>query len=153
MVDGKPSVGSASRTAWRISADVRPASSALRAMECTDPSRAAPTAIPIGLIVHEIVTNALKHAFTAMGRGRLRVTLRAEPDGEVCLSIQDDGPGLPSPSNPLSAGSMGMQIVHSLARQIDGSVSTESGNGTTFHVRFRSPDSRIPHTDTHTKGR
>lgn len=113
----------------------------------------AQTAIPIGLIVHEIVTNALKHAFTAMGRGRLRVTLRAEPDGEVCLSIQDDGPGLPSPSNPLSAGSMGMQIVHSLARQIDGTVSTESGNGTTFHVRFRSPDFRTPHTDTHTKGR
>jgi PAS domain S-box-containing protein len=92
------------------------------------------TAIPCGLLVNELVANALKHAFVGRDRGRLGVGLRTGPDGTLLLRVADDGVGIPAHVDPLRARSLGLQLVSSLAAQLGGSVRVTGANGTTVEV-------------------
>ncbi len=94
-------------------------------------------AIPCGLIVNEIVSNAFKHAFPEGRKGSIEVRLRDLGGGDVELSIEDDGVGIPASQDPSTMGSMGMKIVYALAEQLSATVSLERGNGTTFRLRFK----------------
>lgn len=89
-------------------------------------------AVPIGLIVNELVTNALKHAFPDRRTGTVRVALRAEREtGEAVLSVGDDGVGL----GPPRPGSSGSDLVRRLARQVGGRLEIpEVELGTTFRL-------------------
>jgi two-component sensor histidine kinase len=90
-------------------------------------------AVPLGLMVNELVTNALKHAFPDNRTGVVRVTFRAEPTGEGRVSIADDGVGM-GPPRPRSSG---VDLVKALARQIGGTVVYESSDqGTTVTIQF-----------------
>lgn len=80
-------------------------------------------AVPCGLILNELMTNALKHAFPAGRSGQIRISLREE-NGECVLKISDDGVGLAPGS--ASGTSLGLRIVRLLARQIDGEFAIES---------------------------
>lgn len=96
------------------------------------------TAIPLGLLAGELITNALKHAFPDGRAGRITVRLEraAEADG-VLLAIMDDGVGLrPGPTDaPADGGGLGMVLVQSLAAQVQATLSTRSGApGTRHHV-------------------
>jgi two-component sensor histidine kinase len=94
------------------------------------------TAIPCGLIVNELVSNALKHAFRGRERGTVAVFLRGIDSGTVELVVQDDGIGLPSDVNVRSQTSMGMIVVNSLVDQIAGSIAVENHAGTRFIITF-----------------
>ena len=81
-------------------------------------------AIPIGLIVNELVTNAVKYAFPSETRGTVTVTLKRVP-GELRLTVSDDGKGV----DPRRADSgLGGRLVEGFAQQLGGQVERESGN-------------------------
>ncbi len=85
-------------------------------------------ALPCGLVMNELVTNALKYG-AAAGRGpAIAVRLRS-PDGEVVLEVEDDGPGLPAGVDPETSESLGLSLVGSLAKQLGGSVEWLRPNG------------------------
>ena len=89
--------------------------------------------IPCGLIINELVTNALKHAFKETGRGMVRVSLDKD-DSEYTLQVRDNGSGMPEDID--ITASLGLQLVHSLVGQIEGSMEVDRSAGTTFTIRF-----------------
>jgi two-component sensor histidine kinase len=94
-------------------------------------------AIPLGLILNELATNTLKHAFRGRGAGEVTVGLRRDPSaGEVILWVHDDGVGLPAELNLLQPHSLGLRLVQMLARQLRGSMEVARDTGTEFRVRF-----------------
>ena len=93
-------------------------------------------AVPLGLLVNELVSNACKHAFPNREHRELTVRLE-EPDSEFVVTVSDTGVGLPQNFDQ-NGGSTGLSLVHNLARQIDATVnfSSESNAGTTVEVRL-----------------
>ncbi len=94
------------------------------------------TAIPCGLIVNELLTNALKYAFPDGRSGRVRVSLHRTPSLETRVSVSDDGVGLPADFDLEESGSLGLQLVHELTRQIGGRLEIARERGTCFMVTF-----------------
>jgi two-component sensor histidine kinase len=96
-------------------------------------------AIPCGLIVNELVTNALNHGFPDGRRGHIEVTLRR--DGELLrLAVHDDGVGLPPDIEIETAHTFGLQIARTLTRQLAGRLELIRDQGTTVVVVVPSPD-------------
>jgi two-component sensor histidine kinase len=95
-------------------------------------------AIPCGLLVNELVTNCLKHAFPRERGGVIEVTLQPEESGELWrLVISDDGVGLPATlPSARDSRSLGMQLISDLGRQLQGSQVWESVVGTRFTLTF-----------------
>lgn len=101
------------------------------------------TAVPCGLIINELVSNALKHAFPADFNGHARVTLRMWQEGDrVLLTISDNGVGLPADLDYRNTDTLGLQLVMILTRQLEGTIEVERLSGTTFHITFPSESSR-----------
>ncbi len=92
-------------------------------------------AIPCGLIVNELVSNALKYAYKDRDNGKLSIALK-EDQGKISLRIADDGVGLPKNFKFEKNDSLGIQLVYSLTEQLDGTIQVESDNGTTFLINF-----------------
>ena len=94
------------------------------------------SAVPIGLIVNEAVTNALKHGF---GDGRPgEVTVRLQSEGKSCeLTICDDGGGF---EGPLRDGTLGMRLMKNLARQLRAAIVIDGANGTTVKLEWTVAD-------------
>lgn len=96
-------------------------------------------AIPCGLILNELISNCLKHAFKGRATGRIGVTFRRIADGNVVLSVSDDGAGFPPGLNFRTSASFGLQLIHTLADQLHGQADLSTGNGTTVAVTFPAP--------------
>lgn len=115
-------------------------SSAKAGISCTVEAEkiflAVDTAVPCGLIVNELVSNALKHAFGGREQGRVTVRLRRDDPNTVELSVQDDGTGFPAGLDYRNVQSMGMNLMVSLTDQIGGTVELRREGGTTFFIRF-----------------
>jgi two-component sensor histidine kinase len=94
-------------------------------------------AIPCGLIINELVTNALKHGFPAGRTGTVNLGFHELPDGSWKLSVADDGAGMPGAWDLDNPASMGLRLVRDLVRQIDGQVLITSENGTCVSITFR----------------
>jgi two-component sensor histidine kinase len=94
------------------------------------------TAISIGLIVNELVSNALKHAFRVGFPGSIKVQLTRSSGDHCILVVADNGIGLPCHVDPNNAKSMGLQLVHDLAQQLNGTVSVKRIGGTAFMISF-----------------
>ena len=94
------------------------------------------TAIPCGLIVNELISNALKHAFPEGRRGRLDLDLRRMTGNGYVLRVKDDGVGFPENLDFRKTETLGMQIVSTLVRQIDGSIDLARAKGTEFTIHF-----------------
>ena len=93
-------------------------------------------AVPLGLIVSEAITNALKHAFAPEAAGEIRVLLYSRGQHGV-LQIKDNGRGIPRETAKKGTISLGQQLMHSLAQQIDGTLTIDSGKeGTTVELEF-----------------
>ena len=92
-------------------------------------------AVPLGLLMNELVTNAFKHAFDGREDGLLRVTLARTGEGEARLTVCDDGPGMPQEGD-LRAGSLGMTLVAGLTEQLQGSLIWLPGQGATAQIDF-----------------
>ena len=94
----------------------------------------AAQAVPVGLIVNEAVTNALKHAFPDGRPGAVSVRLRRHGERRLRLEVADDGVGLPAGATAAAGG--GTRLVRVLARQLGGHAAWHAGSGTTVVVAF-----------------
>lgn len=94
--------------------------------------------IPCGLILNELVSNALKYAFPEdVKDGKLAISLEELGPGEYCLTAQDNGIGLPEGFDISQTNTLGMQIIHMLSLQLRGSLDIKSQGGTRISVRFK----------------
>ena len=93
-------------------------------------------AIPCGLLLNELISNCLKHAFKSSTRGCIRVSL--SNDGQVMvLSVSDDGGGFGPDIDFRNSTSFGLQLVSTLVEQLNGEAEMSTSPGTKFTVRFR----------------
>ena len=115
------------------------------------------TAVPLGMIVNELVSNSLKHAFKGKAEGNIRIKLcreeivecmnsREESKSEDCesagfiLTVSDDGIGIPENLEIENLDSLGFQLVTTLVDQLDGELEFKRNNGTEFTMRFTVPE-------------
>ncbi len=95
------------------------------------------TAIPCGLIMNELISNALKHAFPEGRRGEIHLGLKRQDEQKLLLTVRDDGVGLPEDLDIQKTKSLGMQIVTLLAYQLDGTIELSRQAGTEFRISFQ----------------
>jgi PAS domain S-box-containing protein len=96
------------------------------------------TAIPCGLIINELVSNSLKHAFPDNRTGKIDITVRTARPGELELVVGDDGVGIPMDLDIINAKSLGLHLVTLLAKnQLRGHIEMMRNGGTTFRIRFK----------------
>lgn len=97
------------------------------------------TAIPLGIIINELVSNALKHAFSDSQSGEVSINLwKEEKEKETfTLVVRDNGKGFPEGLDFRNTDSLGLQLVTNLVDQIDGSIELDTRNGTEFKLRFQ----------------
>jgi len=93
-------------------------------------------AVSCGLIVNELVSNALKHAFPGDRGGRVLVRFSGTPDGACRLAVRDDGIGLPDAIEIADTSSLGLQLVRDLVEQLDGMLTVDRSEGTSFVLTF-----------------
>jgi PAS domain S-box-containing protein len=96
----------------------------------------ADRAIPCGLILNELMTNALKHAFPGGRTGTLRVVLRRDGDDRAALIVEDDGVGVPPELERPARDSMGFRLVRALAKELRGELRVRRNPGTSVGVFF-----------------
>jgi PAS domain S-box-containing protein len=104
-------------------------------LDLTEATLGLHQAIPCGLIVNELVSNALKHGFPLGRSGRIRISLE-RVDGALRLRVADNGAGLPPDFESNRKHSLGLQLVADLARQLRGRFEVGAGQGATFDVTF-----------------
>lgn len=100
-------------------------------------------AVPAALVLNELLSNALKHAFPDGRRGKIHITFRESEPGHLELAIADDGVGSPDLLVERKTKSLGLQIVRILSAQLAGTLKQETGSGTRVVLRFRTS---APHT-------
>lgn len=93
-------------------------------------------AIPCGLAVNELITNALKHAFPDRRAGHVVTCLKLQDDGNVLVSVADDGIGMPPGIDIATTPTLGLQLVTLLSEQLGGTVSMDTTASTTFSLSF-----------------
>jgi two-component sensor histidine kinase len=93
-------------------------------------------AIPLGLILNELVFNAFKYAFDGRTGGEVLIEFHGLADGNLTLSVQDDGIGIPESVDWRKATSLGLRIVQILAQQLGGALEKTEGPGTGFRLKF-----------------
>jgi two-component system, sensor histidine kinase PdtaS len=100
-------------------------------------SVAVDVAIPCGLILNELITNAVKHAFPGERAGEVRVQIGPHDAERLMLVVSDDGVGLPAAFDPARSESLGMQLIQTLAAQVYGELSFTTGpSGSRFQLLF-----------------
>jgi len=95
------------------------------------------TVIPCGLIINELVTNSLKHAFPGEREGVITVTFRTLPDEQFQLTVSDNGVGIPEDVDINSTPTLGMQLVTVLVQQLGGTLEVGGETGTIFTITFK----------------
>lgn len=93
-------------------------------------------AVPCGLLLNELITNSYKHAFTGREGGTLRISATQNKHNRLLLKVADNGVGLPDDFNMASESSLGMTLVNTLVKQLEGELDVSSDKGTCFEVRF-----------------
>src|SRR6266571_2280422 len=94
------------------------------------------TAVPCGLIINELISNSLKHAFPPGREGEIRVDLRSRPDNTCELVVSDTGIGLPPASNLPTRPASGLQLVATLTDQLGGTLESQTSEGARFRIEF-----------------
>jgi two-component sensor histidine kinase len=91
-------------------------------------------AVPLGLIINELITNAMKHAYARVPRPRLRVLLSAPSPAGLLLEVEDNGPGFAPGQWQAAEGSFGQQLILALSAQLGGQVLTDNRPGAFFRL-------------------
>jgi len=95
------------------------------------------TAIPLGLIINELLSNTLKYAFPEGRKGEITVRLDADEEtGGYTLVVADDGVGFPEDIDSGSPGTFGLQLVNILIEQLGGTMTLDREGGTSFRITF-----------------
>ena len=96
------------------------------------------TAIPLGMVVNEMVTNAVKYAYPLPDKGLIWVVFKRERD-ELLLTVRDLGRGLPADLKSRAGGGIGMKLIQSLVAQVQGRLVMGGPPGTAFEIRLAAP--------------
>jgi PAS domain S-box-containing protein len=92
-------------------------------------------AIPCGLIVNELITNALKYAFPKNREGKIEVLINHKK-GQICIVVKDNGVGIPKDFNFEASNTLGLQLVFTLVEQLDAKIKYNTNHGTKFLITF-----------------
>lgn len=106
-------------------------------IEGSDATLDIDTAIPVGLILNELISNAFKYAFKETGNGELNVKLKENEPGVFEMTVSDSGPGLPQDFNFSKARSLGLRLVRRLSKQLYGTSNYKFDGGSWFTVTFK----------------
>ncbi len=98
------------------------------------------TAIPLGLIVNELITNAFKYAYGKTENPELNIKITHEGKGDYTLSVSDNGPGLPDEFDWKKTKTLGLRLVKNLSKQLLGSINYTNK---TFVITFKDRDARL----------
>jgi two-component sensor histidine kinase/AmiR/NasT family two-component response regulator len=98
------------------------------------------TAIPCGLILNELLSNSLKHAFPNGRKGEIGIDFFSDSQGNYNLVIKDNGVGMPAELDVSKTESLGLQLVTTLTRQINGNLELNKNAGTEFKIIFKELD-------------
>ncbi|MBN2029252.1 HAMP domain-containing protein [bacterium] len=93
-------------------------------------------AIPCGLIINELVSNSLKYGFPDGSEGHIHVRLVSENENHIALTVEDNGIGLPKGFDFGKTDTLGLQLVHTLTRQLKGQIEWHSNDGASFKITF-----------------
>jgi two-component system, sensor histidine kinase PdtaS len=93
------------------------------------------TAIPCGLVINELVSNSLKHAFPNERTGKIGINLRSE-DNDYILTVKDDGVGIPEEIDFENTQTLGLRLVKILVEQLNGTIELTKYRGTIFKIFF-----------------
>jgi PAS domain S-box-containing protein len=93
-------------------------------------------AIPCGLIVNELVSNSLKHAFPDNKKGNIQIHLHTGNNGDIRLLVSDDGIGFAKDVNIQKPDSLGLQLVNDLVEQLEGTLKLDLTSGTSYEISF-----------------
>jgi PAS domain S-box-containing protein len=94
-------------------------------------------AVPCGLIIHELVSNSLKHGFPNVRSGTLSIDFNRDETGLYTLVVGDNGIGLPNGVNREMPGTLGLNLINTLTKQLQGAVEFTSASGTVCKISFR----------------
>ena len=106
-------------------------------------------ALACGLVVNELISNALKHVFPGNGEGEIRIDLAPAENGHAMLSVSDNGVGIPETFDVAATATLGLQLVTLLADQLGGELTVQRSQPTRFALRFplrkeNAPNRRLP---------
>lgn len=104
---------------------------------CEDISLDVAQAVPVGLILNEAVSNAIKYAFTDERKGLISVIFKKDQDDRCRLVVQDNGAGLRQGTNILENGSLGMSLMQGLTDQLEGAFDVQTNAGVCITVDFK----------------
>jgi PAS domain S-box-containing protein len=102
------------------------------------------TMIPVGLIINELVTNSLKHAFPDGKKGSIEILFRKEDDEKLLLCVNDNGIGIPEDIDIANITSLGLRLVQTLTTQINGNLSIQNKDGSRFCIAFAEVQRKHP---------
>ncbi len=94
-------------------------------------------ALSCGLIITELVSNALKHAFPGDRSGRIMIQLQSAPGNQMMLTVADDGAGMPPALDIRQSDTLGHQLVRLLVEKLHGTLEVTRDHGTAFHIAFQ----------------
>lgn len=100
------------------------------------------SAVPLGLIMNELLSNSFKYAFNDVAAGEINLHIRSVTAGKFQLLYSDNGPGLADDFDVAKASTLGLQLINDLSRQIGGNVIYEKKNGASFIINFTNRDTR-----------
>ncbi len=112
-------------------------------LDLADISLPIDKAIPCGLLLNEIVTNALKHAFPENRKGNLRIIAHSLEDKKCEIIVKDDGIGIPESFNIEKTKTLGLKLIDLMAKQIEGTLEIESKKGTEFRIRLSTESGQV----------
>ena len=95
------------------------------------------TAIPCGLIINELITNSLKHAFPGKRKGTISLSFRQMKNKNYLLTVSDDGVGMPKSVDIHKTATLGMQLITVLVGQLGGTLKVQRKEGTSFTIKFK----------------
>jgi len=96
-------------------------------------------AVPCGLIINELVSNALKHAFPSRDTGTIEITVATRSGGRLKIVVADDGIGLAVPHGDAEKRTLGLRLIDTLVAQLDGTVDIQTDHGTRFGILLNAP--------------
>jgi two-component sensor histidine kinase len=97
------------------------------------------TAIPCGLIINELISNIIKHAFNESEKGNINVKFSRRGNNYI-LSVKDDGMGLLSKIDIKNTDTLGLKLVNALVNQLEGTMEINRNNGTQFIIKFQNKE-------------
>jgi len=97
-------------------------------------------AVPCGLMLNELVSNAFKHAFMNRTSGEISTVLHRNPEGTICLSVSDDGVGMPPELDWRKSKSLGLRLIDILSKQLNATVELNREKGTEFKITFKTQE-------------